>query len=84
MMEETKMVFQAYKSANIIKSICDLYGISHEQATDIYYKSDTSVLIEEGVSDLQCRSDKYLATLIWDEFLIIHAKYFVQKYRKLF
>lgn len=68
MTEESKMALQANKSANIIKSICDLYGTTIQAATDIYYQSDTSELIEEGVSDLQCRSDKYLATLIWDEY----------------
>lgn len=67
MTEETRMAFQANKSANIIKSLCDLYGISLQQAADIYYQSDASELIEEGVADLHCRSDKYLASLIWDE-----------------
>lgn len=67
MTEESKVAFQANKSANIIKSLCDLYQISIQEATDIYYQSDTSELIEDGVSDLQCRSAKYLATLIWDE-----------------
>ena len=67
MTEESKLAFQANKSANIIKSLCDLYGLSLQDATDIYYQSDTSELIENGIADLQCRSDKYLATLIWDE-----------------
>lgn len=68
MTEESKLAFQASKSTNIIKSLCDLYGISLKEATDIYYQSDTSELIEEGIADLQCRSDKYLATIIWDEY----------------
>lgn len=68
MTEESKLAFQAGKSANIIKSICDLYGLSLQQATDLFYQSDTSELIEDGVSDLQCRSDKYLASIIWDEY----------------
>lgn len=67
MTEESKMAFQAGKNANIIKSLCDLYGLSIQEATDIYYQSDTSELIEEGIADLQCRSEKYLATVIWDE-----------------
>ncbi len=58
----------ANKSANIIKSLSDLYKISIQEATDIYYQSDTSELIANEISDLQCRSDKYLATLIWDEY----------------
>lgn len=64
---ESKMAFQATKSANIIKSLCELYGMSIQEAADMYYQSDTSELIEEGVGDLQCRSNKYLATLIWEE-----------------
>ncbi len=67
MTEESKLAFRANKCANIIKSICELYGISLQEAADMYYQSDTSELIEEGVADLQCRSDKYLATLIWEE-----------------
>ena len=69
MSNETKLALQAKKSANIIKSLCDLYGLSLQEATDIYYQSDTSVLIEEGIADLQCRSDKYLASIVWEEHL---------------
>ncbi|MDE5693146.1 MAG: DUF3791 domain-containing protein [Duncaniella sp.] len=68
MTEESKLAFRANKCANIIKSMCELYGISLQEAADIYYQSDTSELIEDGVADLQCRSDKYLATLIWEEY----------------
>ncbi|MFA4046667.1 DUF3791 domain-containing protein [Xylanibacter caecicola] len=67
MTEESKLACQAIKSANIIKSLCELYGVSLKEATDIYYQSDISELMEEGVAELHCRSDKYLATLIWDE-----------------
>ncbi len=67
MTEESKLAFQASKSANIIKSLCNLYGLSLQEAADIYYQSDTSELIEEGIADLHCRSDKYLATVIWEE-----------------
>ena len=59
----------ATKVANVIMSLCEMYDLSMQDATDIYYRSETSRLIEEGVSDLQCRSEKYLATLVWDEFL---------------
>ena len=37
------------------------------EATDIYYNSETANLIEEGVADLHCRSDKYLAEEVWLE-----------------
>lgn len=68
MTEESKMALRASKVANIIISLCELYKVSLKDATDIYYQSITSDLIEEGVADLQCRSDKYLATLVWEEF----------------
>ncbi len=68
MTEDSKMALQSIKSANIIKNLSDLYGLTIQEATDIYYQSDTSELIEEGVSDLHCRSAKYLAMLIWDEY----------------
>ena len=67
-MSETDLVLRANKNANIIMALCELHGISAQQATDIYYDSETSSLIEDGVADLQCRSDKYLATLVWDEY----------------
>ena len=68
MTEESKVVLKANKVANIILNLCELYDISIKEAADIYYKSVTSDLIDEGVADLQCRSDKYLATLVWEEF----------------
>ncbi len=68
MTDECKTAFQANINAKIIRSLCDLYGLSIKEATDVYYQSDTSELIEEGIGDLQCRSEKYLAALVWDEY----------------
>ncbi len=67
MSEESKTILRANKCADIILGMCELFGIGLEEATDIFYSSDTSGLIEDGVADLQCRSDKYLATLVWEE-----------------
>jgi hypothetical protein len=33
----------------------------------LVYNSETFTLIDEGVADLHCRSDKYLANEIWAE-----------------
>lgn len=49
-------------------SLRELYGLSLQEATDVFYQSETAGLIEDGIADLQCRSNKYLATLVWDEF----------------
>ena len=67
MSEEGITILNATKSANIIKCISELYNIPVPEATDIFYQSDTSQFIEDKVADLHCRSDKYLATLIWEE-----------------
>lgn len=68
MSEEGIICLRAAKSSHIIQAISELYNISLTEAADIFYQSETSRLIEEGVADLHCRSDKYLATVVWDEF----------------
>ena len=68
MTDETAIVLRGEKNAGIIRSMCELYGLDMETSTDIFYKSDTLILIEDKVSDLHCRSDKYLATLVMDEY----------------
>lgn len=68
MTEESKIVLRGDKSADIIESITDMYGVPLEQSTDIFYNSETSVLIEEGIADLHCRSARYLAQCVWDEY----------------
>ncbi|MDE5858475.1 MAG: DUF3791 domain-containing protein [Muribaculaceae bacterium] len=68
MTEESKVALRATKVANIILSLSEMYNFSIQDATDIYYKSVTSGLIEDGIADLQCRSNKYLASLVWDEY----------------
>ena len=68
MMEVTRLVQKGSKCAAIISSMSEMYHISLEEATDIYYNSETSTLIDEGVADLHCRSERYLASLGWDEY----------------
>lgn len=68
-MSETDLVLRGNKNAAIILAINDLFGISIPDATNIYFQSETARLIEDKVADLHCRSDKYLATLVWEEYL---------------
>lgn len=68
-MSETELYLRGNKNAGIIMAISEMYGISIQDATNIYYQSETAQLIEEKVSDLHCRSEKYLATLVWEEHL---------------
>lgn len=65
--ENGKRVVLDMKIARII----DIYGkehtLSREEAADAYYNSVTAEMIEEGVGDLHCRSDRYLAEELWLE-----------------
>lgn len=67
MSNETIIVLRGDKCADVIMSISKLYDCSLQKAADLYYSSETAGLIEDGVADLQCRSSKYLATLVWEE-----------------
>ncbi len=69
MSEESKQIIRSAQCARIIGCISEMYGVSLTDATDIYYGSETANLIEEGVADLHCRSDKYLAEEVWNEYL---------------
>ena len=68
MSEDSKLVIRSAKCARIILCISEMYGVTLEKATDIFYNSETSNMIEEGVADLHCRSDKYLAEEVWNEY----------------
>ena len=68
-MSETDLVLRANKNAAIIMAMTETFGISIQEATNIYYLSETAQLIEDKVADLHCRSEKYLATLVWEEHL---------------
>lgn len=68
MMDEVKQNILNAKFSRIIEAISEQHDVSLEQAMDIFYNSVTSQLIEEGVADLHCRSSRYLADVIWDEY----------------
>ena len=72
-MTETELYLRGNKNAAIITAISELFGVSILDAINIYYQSETAQLIEEKVADLHCRSEKYLATLVWEEHLENHT-----------
>lgn len=55
------------KFARIISEISKMYNVSLDDAMDVFYNSETMQLMEEGVADLHCRSEKYLAEEVWRE-----------------
>lgn len=56
------------KFSRVISEMSQMYHIPLSKAMDMFYSSDTMMLMEEGVADLHCRSDKYLAEEVWREF----------------
>ena len=68
MSEESKQVLRSSQCARIIVCISEMFNVPLETATDIYYSSDIANMIEQGIADLHCRSDKYLAGEIWQEY----------------
>lgn len=69
MSEESIIALRSAKVARIIENISEMFHISLQDATDIFYNSETANLIEEGIADLHCRSDKYLAEEVWLEHM---------------
>lgn len=64
-MEANKTVLQM-KYARIVNLFAKETGMSLEDALSFFYDSTTYELISEGVADMHCRSDEYLA----DELMI--------------
>ena len=68
MSDESKQILRSAQCARIITCISEMYQVPLDEAADVYYNSDTAALIEEGIADLHCRSDKYLAGEIYREY----------------
>ena len=67
MTDVSKQIIHSEQCARIILCISEMAGVSIQEATDMFYESETANLIEDGVADLHCRSDKYLAMLVIEE-----------------
>ena len=49
------------KYARIIECFAKQQGISLDEALDLFYRSEVYQLMREGISDIHCMSDLYLA-----------------------
>ena len=49
------------KYARVIECFAKQQGISLDEALDLFYRSEVYQLMREGVSDMHCMSDAYLA-----------------------
>ncbi len=56
------------KYARIIQAFSNEAHVSLEDALDFFYRSTTYQLLHDGVSDLHCMSDGYLAEELMDEY----------------
>lgn len=61
MSDAGKQAVLQMKYARIIDAMAQLGGVTPEEAMDIFYNASLMPLIQEGVADLHCRSDEYLA-----------------------
>ena len=66
-MEANKTLLQM-KYARIVSIFVQQVGLPLEEALSFFYGSDTYKLISEGVADLHCRSDEYLADELMLEY----------------
>jgi len=59
-MKAEKALLQ-FKYNSVIEALSVLKEIPLRQALDLFYKSQVYKEMREGLSDMHCRSDKYLA-----------------------
>ena len=67
-MEDSKNIIIQAKNARIITILAEKFDGSLNKAMDVFYLSATAQMIQDGVADLHCRSDRYLAEEIYREY----------------
>lgn len=66
-MEANPILLQK-KYARVIEKFAEVVGISNREALDFFYGSETYQNMREGVSDMHCRSELYLAEELQEEY----------------
>lgn len=56
------------KYARIVKLFAENNNISYEEALNLFYNSKTFELISNGIADMHCLSDEYLAEELTIEY----------------
>ncbi len=56
------------KYSRVIALFAKKQSISLDEALDIFYNSETYKLIRDGISDMHCMSDSYLAEELKQEY----------------
>lgn len=65
-MEANKTILQM-KYARVVKLFAELSGASLEDSLGFFYDSYLYKMMSEGIADMHCRIDNYLAGLLMDE-----------------
>lgn len=71
-MEADKTLLQM-KYSRVVAMFAAQQGISVEDALDFFYHSETYQELREGIADLHCRSDQYVADELALEYRESHS-----------
>ena len=66
-MKADKAVLQLTYSS-VIETFAKMGNISLRESMDFFYRSEVYIEMREGISDMHCRSEKYLAEELIQEF----------------
>lgn len=56
------------KYARVIEAFAQKAGLTLDKALDYFYHSEVYHLVRDGVSDMHCMSDAYLADELMEEY----------------
>ena len=71
-MEADKTLLQM-KYSRVVALFAAQHGLSMEDALDFFYHSETYQELREGIADLHCRSDQYVADELAMEYHDSHS-----------
>ena len=72
-MEADKTLLQM-KYSRVVALFAAQQGLSTEDALDFFYHSETYQELREGIADLHCRSDQYVADELAAEYSERHFR----------
>lgn len=62
------------KYARVIACFAQKKHLTLDAALDFFYHSEVYQLIREGVSDMHCMSDEYLADELMEEYQVTYSR----------
>ena len=71
-MEADKTLLQM-KYSRVVAMFAEQLGLSMEEALDFFYHSETYQELREGIAELHCRSDQYVADDLAAEYRESHT-----------